>query len=296
MAKKNKVRRYRMNPTTARQLGLEPNNSNRYRLNKKQEAKYLNLDLQPVKRLFFDIEMSRMEFNLKDWNVKWDRKLSYDDVVKESEIICISYKWENEDKIHTLDWGDNMSDKELLKQFIPILESADQAIGHNGDRYDIKKIRTRAIYHRLPMAAKLRTLDTLKKSKSGFSFPNNRLDTIAKFLGVGAKIDHEGIKMWDKVENGDKKALKEMIEYCEMDVQVLEDVYTVMESYITQNLHAGTLNGGRKCDCPSCGSEDVEYTKLIVTSLGTPKRLFTCKTCLHKYETSNAAFRKFLGI
>jgi len=285
-----------MNPMIAQKLGLKILKSNRYELTEHQEKKYLGLDLQQVKRLFFDIEMSRMTFVLKDWQVKWERKLSYDDVTEESKIICISYKWENENKIHNLRWDKSQCDKQMIIDFIKIMDEADEVIGHNGDRYDIKKIRTRAIWHRIPMRAKIRSLDTLKKAKSGFSFPNNRLDTIAKFLGVGAKIEHEGLKMWEKVENGDKKALTDMVNYCDMDVQVLEDVYTVMESYIIQNLHTGTLNGGRKCDCPSCGSEDIEYTKLIVTSLGTPKRLMTCKTCSHSYETSNSAYKKFLGL
>ena len=296
MSKKNGIKRYRMNPMIAQKIGLTINKSNRYRLTKIQESKYLGLDLQPVKRLFFDIETSRMTFVLKDWQVKWERRLSYEDVTEESKIICISYKWQNEDKIKHLSWDKDLCDKKLIQDFLEIMNEADEVIGHNGDRFDIKKVRTRAIYHRIPMRAKIRTLDTLKKAKSGFSFPNNKLDTIAKFLGVGAKIDHEGIKMWDKVENGDNDALNDMLKYCDMDVQVLEDVYTVMETYIQQNLHTGTLNGGRKCDCPSCGSENIEYSKLIVTSLGTPKRLMTCKTCTHAFETSNSAYRLFLGV
>jgi len=139
-------------------------------------------------------------------------------------------------------------------------------------------------------------MDTVKKAKSGFVFNSNRLDYIAKFLGVGAKLQHEGFQMWVKCMQGDKDALNDMVKYCEMDIIVLEDVFLVMQSYMKQNIHAGTLNEGRKCDCPACGSEETEYLKLNVTAAGTPKRLMNCALCSHAFEISNSAYRKYLGI
>ena len=35
--------------------------------------------------------------------------------------------------------------KKLIKEFIKILGEADEIVAHNGDRFDIKEIRTRAI-------------------------------------------------------------------------------------------------------------------------------------------------------
>jgi len=291
---KNKVRRYRINPMTAQKLGLEINNSNRYRLSKEQESKYLNFDMQPIKRLFFDIETSPIV--AYTWRVGWKLNIGTDNIIQDWKIICISYGWEDEDKVHTLTWDKNQCDKQMLIDFIKIANTADELVAHNGDRFDIKKIRTKCIYHRIPMFPNYRTLDTLKKAKSGFTFNSNRLDYIAKYLGVGAKLEHEGFNMWVKCMQGDKDALADMVKYCEMDIVVLQDVFLVMQSYIKQNQHVGTLNMGRKCDCPSCGSSDVTYLKLNVTSLGTPKRQFECDVCSHAYEISNSAYRKYLGL
>jgi len=291
---KNKVRRYRINPMTAQKLGLEINNSNRYRLSKEQESKYLNFDMQPIKRLFFDIETSPIV--AYTWRVGWKLNIGTDNIIQDWKIICISYGWEDEDKVHTLTWDKNQCDKQMLIDFIKIANTADELVAHNGDRFDIKKIRTKCIYHRIPMFPNYRTLDTLKKAKSGFTFNSNRLDYIAKYLGVGAKLEHEGFNMWVKCIQGDKDALADMVKYCEMDIVVLQDVFLVMQSYIKQNQHVGTLNMGRKCDCPSCGSSDVTYLKLNVTSLGTPKRQFECDVCSHAYEISNSAYRKYLGL
>lgn len=291
--KKELLNRYvKLEPNIAKKLGLKYSNSNEYILTKEQHSQYINLDLKPIKRLFFDIETSPMI--AYSWRIGYNINLSYDNIIKDWKIICISYKWQDKDKIHTLKWDKNQCDKQMLKDFIKVMNEADEVIAHNGDRFDLKKIRTRCLHHRLPLFPNYRTLDTLKKAKSGFNFPNNKLDTIAQWLGVGAKIKHDGFKMWVDVMNGNKKALNDMIKYCEMDVVVLEDVYLTIQSYIKQNVHIGVLNGGYKYSCPSCGSEDIYYNKLNVTAKGTPKRQMTCKCCNHSYEISNSSYKIFL--
>ena len=228
------------------------------------------------------------------WRVGWKLNIPTDNIIEDWKIICISYKWEHEDRVKNLIWDSNQCDKQMLIDFIKIANSADELIAHNGDRFDIKKIRTRCIFHRIPMFPKYRTLDTLKKAKSGFNFNSNRLDYIAKFLGVGAKVEHEGFDMWVKCLKGDKKALKEMVYYCDGDIVVLEDVFLVLQNYIKQNTHTGTYNGKLKASCPNCGSEDVGLLKNNFTALGTIKRQLECNTCDYVYETSNSAWRTFL--
>lgn len=288
----NRHHRYRLPTHTAIKLGLTLNKSNRYHLSKEQEAILFGYDQEKIKRLFFDIETSPMI--VYSWRVGWKLTIPTDNIIEDWKIICISYKWEDEDKVHTLSWDDNRCDKQLLIDFIKIANEADEMIAHNGDRFDIKKIRTRCIYHRIPMFPKYRTLDTLKKAKSGFNFNSNRLDYIAKFLGVGAKLKHEGFPMWVKCMQGDEQALKDMIEYCEMDIIVLEDVWFVLQNYIKNNTHVGTHNGKLKASCPNCGSEDFGLLKNNFTALGTIKRQLECNPCGYVYETSNSAWRTFL--
>lgn len=293
MRKPNKVRRYRLKPSIAKKIGCKLNKSNRYRLTKQQEKNYLKLCMsKPIKRLFFDIETSPMI--CYTWRTGWKINIHTDNIIEDWKVICISYKWQHEDKVHNLSWDENKCDKKMLKDFIKIANEADELIAHNGDRFDIKKIRTRCIFHRIPMFPKYRTLDTLKKAKSGFNFNSNRLDYIAKFLGVGAKLQHEGFNMWVKCMQGDKQALKDMIEYCDMDIIVLEDVYTVLENYILNNTHTGVHDGRLKHSCPSCGSNESTLFKNAVTAKGTVKRVMECNSCDYTYEISNTAFRNML--
>ena len=290
----NKTRRYRLNNVEVRKLGLEFNFRNRYRLSKEQERELIKLR-QPqhqIKRLFFDIETSpNIVFA---WRIGYNLSLQTHDIIEERKIICISYKWEGEDKIHSLTWDKNQCDKQMLIDFVNVANQADELIAHNGDRFDIKWIRTRCIFHRVPMFSQYKTLDTLKKAKSGFNFNSNKLDYIAQFLGVGAKIKHRGFDMWKDVLKGSKEAMQEMVVYCEGDIIVLEDVFSTMQNYIKPNTHAGVLGGNLKHSCPNCGSDNNELLKNNVTAMGTIKRLMECGDCENVYEISNSSYINYL--
>ena len=245
-----------------------------------------------IKRLFFDIETSPMI--VYSWRVGWKLNIGTHNIIEDWKIICISYKWEHEDKVHNFTWDKNKCDKKMLIDFIQVMNQADECIAHNGDRFDIKKIRTRCIFHRIQMFPNYKTLDTLKKAKSGFNFNSNRLDYIAKFLGVGAKLEHEGFDMWVKCMQGDPQALKDMVLYCDMDIIVLEAVYLVMQNWIKPNTHAGVLNNNLKYSCPCCGDENPILLKNIVTTMGSIKRQMECNNCNHVYEISNSSYMLML--
>lgn len=286
--------RFRLKPHEVVALGIKDINPNsRYRLKKNQIEKLQALRREnKFKRLFFDIETSPNI--VYSWRIGYNINLQPHDIIEERKIICISYKWENEDKIYSLTWDKNQCDKAMLQEFIKVMNQADEIIAHNGDRFDEKWIRTRCIYHRIPTFPKYKSLDTLKKAKYGFNFNSNKLDYIAQFLGVGAKVKHDGFDMWKGVLQDDAESMKEMVHYCEGDIIVLEDVYFTMQNYIKQNSHVGVHNGEMKYTCPICGSEDVSLYKNEVTTLGTIKRIMQCNQDGHFYNISNSSYMNML--
>ena len=96
-----------------------------------------------MKRLFFDIETSPCLGWF--WRPGWKTRLSYNNVIEDAKIICVSYKWEDEEEVYTLDWGSKKDDKALIKEFVKIMNTAHEIVGHNGDRFDIPWVRTRAL-------------------------------------------------------------------------------------------------------------------------------------------------------
>jgi len=267
----------------------------RKKVSRLREALKIEAKRAPIKRLFFDIETGYYILKIRAWQLRnFQKYFNYEDIEKEKEIICISYKWQYEDKVHTL--SNIKGEKKMLKDFIKIMGEADEVIAHNGDKFDIRFLRTRCLYHGVLMFPSYRSLDTLKKSRGGFLFASNKLDYLGKFLNVGSKLDHEGMKLWiDIVENESTSALKKMIKYCEQDVILLEDVYYVMSPFITHNNNFAVLTGGEKWCCPECGSANVDMYRTYSTAMGIIRRNMKCNKCKKQYKISNKNYLAFLS-
>lgn len=191
--------------------------------------KIIDYKNQPKRVLFYDIETS---FNIVySWSIGRKISISDENILEERKIICISYKWAHETNVHSLVWKSG-DDKELLEKFSKIVESADECIGHNSDQFDSKHIRARCLFHRIAFPVKLNGIDTLKMARQAFKLNSNKLNYIAQFLGLGKKLETGGIQLWkDVILNQDKVALAKMVNYCNMDVILLEKVYNQLQSY-----------------------------------------------------------------
>jgi uncharacterized protein YprB with RNaseH-like and TPR domain len=247
------------------------------------------------KRLFFDIETS---FNIGVFfSTGYNLNINPEQIVKERAIICISYKWEGENEIYNITWDENQCDKKLLEKFITILNESDEAIAHNGDRFDIKWLRTRCLYHNIPMFPQYQTLDTLKMARSNFYFNSNKIDYIAKFLGIEGKLPHSGLDMWKKIcLHNDKEELQNMINYCNQDVKILEEVYNKMKNYIKPKTHFGVLEDKEKFTCPECGNHDSKLIRTRTTAAGAIRKQMKCnnKNCNTVYTISDKNYTKLL--
>ena len=218
------------------------------------------------------------------WEAGYKKNIDYSNIIKERGIICICYKWEDEKEVHSLQWDSKQSDKSMLQKFVQVANMSDEMVGHNGDRYDLTWIRTRCLFHSIPMFPLYKTIDTLKVSRSKFRFNSNRLDYIAQFLGMGKKIKTE-FSMWkDILLRKDKVAMEKMIKYCKMDVILLENIYKKLSVHIPNKTHYGVIFGQGKGTCPECGSDNLWVEKYSTSATGLKKVQYICKTC-DKYHT-----------
>lgn len=237
------------------------------------------------KRLFFDIEVSA-NIGLF-WQSGFKLNVGPESIIKERAIICICYKWEDSKEVHSLEWDSKQCDKKLLSKFVEIANSADELIGHNGDRFDLSWIRTRCLFHRIQMFPKYVTIDTLKISRSKFKFNSNKLDYIAKFLGVGQKIKTD-YGMWkDIMLNKCKVSMAKMVKYCKMDVIVLEKVFKELSNHIEAKTHYGVTFGADRGSCPECGSDEIIINKRRTSATGVKKIQYICKTCFKTHTKTD---------
>ena len=229
------------------------------------------------KRLFFDIEVSA---NLAlIWQTGYKLNVGPESIIKERAIICLCYKWEDSKDIHSLQWDHKQNDKRMLEAFIKVINEADEAIGHNGDRFDLAWIRTRCLFHGIDMFPKYTTIDTLKIARQKFKFNSNKLNYIADFLGIGEKIKTD-YSLWKNIMlHKDPKAMADMIKYCKKDVILLEKVYKELAKHIESRTHFGVIFGGDRGTCQECGSDQLKIHARKILSSGIKKLQYKCTTC-----------------
>jgi len=230
------------------------------------------------------------KYNIKSRNIGYKLNISHDNIINERAIICACYKWEDEDKVHSLVWN-NGDDGELIYRLYDVLMEADEIIGHNGDAYDVKWFRTRCLYHGILNMPDFKTIDTLKLSRKTFRFNSNKLDYIGQFLGLGKKIDTGGFGLWkDIIANNNPESLSKMVNYCKQDVLLLEKVHNKLEGYSKPKTHIGLLTGNGRCSCPKCASNNYKLSKTRISAAGLEKKQLQCNNCGSYYTVSKTVY------
>src|ERR1700719_3656227 len=118
-------------------------------------------------------------------------------------MLSFAYKIAGEKKVHTRCLADypgykknTEDDKALVTDLWTIFDQADIQIGHNADKFDIKKSNARFLMHKLNPPSPYKTVDTLKIARRAFKLDSNKLDDLGYYLGLGRKLPHTGFHLW----------------------------------------------------------------------------------------------------
>jgi hypothetical protein len=253
-----------------------------------------------IRRLFLDLETSA-NIGLF-WRAGYDQNIDAQNILKERAVICAAWKWAGDDKVYSLRWNSRQCDKKMLLELMEVVNSADEIVAHNGDKFDMPWLRTRLLFHGVSSFPTHKTIDTLQWCRRKFYFNSNKLDYVAQFLGLGSKLKTE-FGLWKRVMQKDPKALNDMVKYCEWDVVLLEKVYDKLAGFNAPKTHAGVLNGGEKWSCPHCGSIRVKRNVIRVSAAGTVTHQMVCGRprdghtkfgCGRAFRISDSAYKAFL--
>lgn len=251
--------------------------------------------VNPSKILIYDIETSRAEFKLF-WTGK--QYVPYSAMKKEPKIISISWKWLGEDKVNSLSWDKNQCDKEMLECFLKEYNSSDMVIGQNNDRFDNRWLNARASKFDLDINTLVTSFDIMKQNKSLFRLPSYSMKFMCEYYGVPQKLEHEGMKMWDKIEDGtleeQKEYIQKMIDYNVGDIISTEALYYRLRKYYGHKMHFGVSNGEPKWTSPDNGSYNVKLYKTKFTAAGTVQRIMLSNDTGVKYKISNKSYMDFI--
>lgn len=233
----------------------------------------------PAKVLLFDIETAPMKGYF--WS-KWEPRISDDDIIDDWFILCWSAKWlfgkevfgmklnKKELKAH--------NDKRITEGLWKAIDDADIIIAHNLKKFDRKKANSRFLMHGMYPPSPYKSIDTLLVARSQLSETSNRLDYLAKRLGIEGKMETPK-GLWRICVEGNMDAMNTMKDYCDQDVRVLEDVYLRLRPYVPAHPNMGLYVVGSDTNiCPSCGSDDLRVVGEYHTTVNTYEA-YRCGCC-----------------
>ena len=243
---------------------------------------------EDVKRVTWDIETSPNEAYL--WRPGYGLSIGHHMIKKEREIMCICWKWEGSNKVHSDTWDDG-SDKRMITEFMEVVKDADELIAHNGDKFDMRWFQGRCLIHGLDSLPKSKTVDTCKIARKHFDLNSYRLDYLGKLLFNEGKIKTD-FDLWVGAMDGDQKALDKMVEYCCGDVRLTERLYKRIGPWHKPATHAGVHNNKGRWTCPHDGSEDVRKNKTRVSAAGIRTHQMLCG-CGKYFSIAENVFQQY---
>ena len=233
-----------------------------------------------MKILLLDIETAPSKAFI--WGL-WQEVQNTSFIEKDWYILCWAAKWLGDKKVISSALPDfkeyktdSENDKPMLEKLWSLLDEADIVIAHNGINFDRKKIQARFIINGLKPPSPYRMIDTLDICRKEFAFTSNKLGDVARFLGVGEKMDTGGFQLWKDCLNGIKTAWQKMVKYCCTDIFLLEKVYLALLPYIL--MHPNLALEATKPCCPKCASDKIHFRGYKYTNLGKYKQ-FVCIGC-----------------
>jgi DNA polymerase III epsilon subunit-like protein len=216
--------------------------------------------------------------------------IDHKNIIKEPFILCGAYKWLGKKTVK----GIRLTKKELLagddrrivEHLCNVVREADIVVGHNGDKFDLKWLKGRAIFHDLPPVNHVKTIDTLKVARRYGRLLSNRLDYLGHLLLGEGKL-HTSPGLWMRCLEGDLDALKEMLDYNKVDVELLEKVYLRYRPWIENHPNVAVIIKGTQETCKACGSNKT-HKNGIFHSQAKRYQKYKCKACGHSFRNTKA--------
>lgn len=207
----------------------------------------------------------------------WDQNIHIDNIVQPGYTLCWAAKWFGKKKVYFNSVHES-SAEDMIKEIYGLIEEADAVVHYNGTKFDMPTLAQEFLTHDLPPPTPYSDIDLLKVVRKRFRLPSNKLDYVARYLGIDGKVKHMGMQLWRDCMEGCPKAWKVMKRYNIQDVRLLEDVYTRILPWIHNHPNWGLYTDADKPTCRNCGSTNVVKNG-IERSVTLPYQRYRCQDC-----------------
>lgn len=214
-------------------------------------------DVNMPRMLVLDIETAPIKAWV--WS-RWKNNIYPDQLLGDWFMLTWAAKWIGEDKVYadaiTSHEVREENDKRICENLWPLLNEADFVITHNGDKFDLKRIKARFLVNGLRPVTPYKSIDTKKMIAGQLGFSSNKLDELAKVFNFDGKHETD-FQLWADAMEGDEAAINRMDLYCRNDVVILEKVYLKVRPFIYNHPNITINMISTSPRCTSCGSDKI---------------------------------------
>jgi len=243
--------------------------------------------------LYFDIETAPVV--TYTWGA-YKRFINPDDIIEDWFIMGWAAKWVCSSSMFSYVVNTKevkkCDDSRILKPLWDLFNQADIIVGHNSDKFDIKRMNWRWAMHDYKPPKPYRTVDTLKAAKSVWGATSNKLDYLTKNLGLNGKLETQK-GLFKKCKEGNAEALRELRKYNEIDVLEGESLYLKVRPWMKNHPNMGLYYETDTARCKNCGSTDLIIDEMETVKTGVNSYFcWTCVPCGANGRTPEAAIDK----
>lgn len=228
-----------------------------------------------MKILIFDIETAP---NLAYvWGL-WKQNIGLNQIKRDDQMLCWSAKWLGKKEILFDTLAGLEDDGKLAISLAALFDEADIVVTYNGNSFDIPWLNTVMINNNLTPPSPVKNIDLYQTVKKRFRFSSNKLEHVAKRLGLGQKVKHEGFELWTACMSGDKKAWSKMLRYCKQDVKLTEKLYLRLRPWIKNHPNVNIGDDSEEIKCAACSSANLKKNGIEYLTSGAYQR-YKCRSC-----------------
>lgn len=208
-------------------------------------------DVDAPRLLVIDIETAP---NLVyTWGL-FQQNIGVNQIVESGRVICFAAKWHGTDDVVFYSERQKGGRERMVRAAHRLMTEADGVVGWNSQRFDTRWLNAEFKDAGLPRPAGYRQIDLMRSQKRYQFRPSNKLDYMARHLGLGGKVHTGGFDLWRGCMDGDREAWALMEEYNRADVALTDAVFHDMrQGGWVANLPNRSTTAGAVCPC--CGGD-----------------------------------------
>lgn len=238
--------------------------------------------------LYFDLETRMATVEKQVYSLKnYSQYENYKNVKEPVKIVCMAWQWAHESHVQSVSVlndperfaNDPTDDTYVIGILLSLIEKADCVIAHNGDKFDLRMLRTRAIELGFKPFVEPASIDTLKIARKEFMFLSNSLGYLAKTLGVDEQKGQA--PSWEDVWKSDPDVIRECARYCRQDIRTLREVAKILVPWRKNGVDLGRFVHGLEPEicCRNCGSLNIKMLTNTVKKNRSEYQAVKCKDC-----------------